>query len=70
MWNLICHRGEEKNIVDSFTTFKAAKNELYNRLGLCYTLHADPLKIYSIGKGKANAKTSKRERPLRKMWFE
>jgi len=70
MWNLICHRGREKNIVNSFPTSKAAKEELYNRIGLCYTLHADPFKIYSIGKGKPNVNTSKRERPVRKVRIE
>lgn len=53
MWNLI-YNSPEKIIVDSFSTFAKAKNEFDNRVGLCYTLHANPSKIYSIREERKN----------------
>ncbi len=53
MWNLV-YNSPEKIIIDSFSTFEKAKNEFDNRVGLCYTLHANPLKIYSIREERKN----------------
>ena len=67
MWNLI-YNNPEKIIVDSFSTFAKAKNEFDNRVGLCYTLHAKPLKIYSVmEEGKNNARKRINKRAMSKV---
>jgi hypothetical protein len=52
MWNLIYNGKGYRQVVDKFRTFKEAKNELYNRQGLCYTFNIDYQKIYSIRNSK------------------
>mgnify|MGYP003132446487 CR=1 FL=1 len=51
MWKIIYHDDNYESIVEKFYTFKEAKSELYNRIGLCSILGVKKITdIYSIRK--------------------